>query len=126
LTATQLFFSVIPKLAFASYRHAPHSGQPSAKQPAALSDGYGASSGPYRASVHEVSLSSLEDQPMTTVLDEPTTSSTPVERLRTTMAAVRLSFSTRKPMSATQKVCDTRTHSVTVLNRRKKRVKTQW
>ena len=43
---------------------------------------------------------------MTTVLDEPTTSSTPARRLRTTMAAVRLSiswFGTRKTLSAAQK-----------------------
>jgi hypothetical protein len=43
---------------------------------------------------------------MTTVLDEPTTSSTPASRLRTTMAAVRLSiswFGVRKTLSAAQK-----------------------
>jgi hypothetical protein len=43
---------------------------------------------------------------MSTVLDEPTTNSTPANRLRTTMAAVRLSFTsfgTRKTLSAAQK-----------------------
>ena len=43
---------------------------------------------------------------MSTVLDEPTTSSTPASRLRTTMAAVRLSFTwfgTRKTLSAAQR-----------------------
>ncbi len=43
---------------------------------------------------------------MTIVLDDPTTRSTPVERLRTTMAAVRLSiswFGTGKTLSAAQK-----------------------
>jgi hypothetical protein len=43
---------------------------------------------------------------MTTVLDNPTTITSPVERLRITMAAVRLSiswFGTRKTLSAAQK-----------------------
>ena len=43
---------------------------------------------------------------MTTLLDQPTTTTTPAERLRTTMAAMRLSFTwfgTRKTLSPDQK-----------------------
>ncbi|MCG8583728.1 MAG: hypothetical protein MI757_03355 [Pirellulales bacterium] len=43
---------------------------------------------------------------MPTIIDEPTTTSTPASRLRTTMAAVRLSISwlgTRKTLSTAQK-----------------------
>ena len=43
---------------------------------------------------------------MSTLTEEPTTSSAPVERMRTTMAAVRLSiswFGTRKTLSVAQK-----------------------
>jgi len=43
---------------------------------------------------------------MTTLLDQPTTTTTPAEQLRTTMAAMRLSFTwfgTRKTLSPDQK-----------------------
>jgi len=43
---------------------------------------------------------------MTTLLDQPTANTTPTEQLRTTMAAMRLSFTwfgTRKTLSPDQK-----------------------